>query len=32
VPGTRLIALAGYIIAALLGVGLLISIIRARNV
>lgn len=31
VPGTRLIALAGYVIAALLGVGLLISIIRARN-
>ena len=31
VPGTQSIGLAGYVVAAFLGVGLLISILRSRN-
>jgi ubiquinone biosynthesis protein len=31
VPGTRTIALAGYIVAGVLGLGLLISILRSRS-
>jgi hypothetical protein len=31
VPGTRTIALAGYIVAGVLGLGLLVSILRSRR-